>query len=103
MPPVLEPSLRLWRKDTIAESTVTSVWKKAWSWKAGKVVVESRESCRFECDLLLNRLLSFIGIDPSVLVSRHWKWQHFQHFLIDRSYSRCNLSILASKHHPPTL
>lgn len=64
------------------------------------VVVESRETCRFVCDLLIKRIIALVTVSSSDEV------QHlhpcYQPFLIDRSYNHCNIAILASKHHPPT-
>lgn len=61
------------------------------------IAVERRETCRLEYHLILKRILAPASITCSDALSHH-----FQPYLIDRSYKRCNLSILASKHHPPT-
>lgn len=66
------------------------------------IAVVSRENSRFEGSLQLERVLLLISIPCPCALAQTCKWRDFEPFLIDRSYSRCNLAILSSKHHPPT-
>lgn len=67
------------------------------------VALQTREVYRFEGDFLLKRLPPLVVMELPKILSQFCKWQHQQPLLVDCSYYHCNLSILASKHHPPTL